>query len=214
MTQSLILCALIVGARLTVASVGCSGPTRDGAPASETAASKEEVPAVTKTETAIIAGGCFWGMEELLRKIDGVLETDVGYVGGENSDPTYEHHPGHAEAVQIVFDPTKISFENLLVNWFFRMHDPTTINRQGSDRGTSYRSTIFYFDETQKAVAEKAIQTVDAAKRWPGPIVTTVEPVKNWALAEGYHQDYLVKNPGGYTCHWLRDWTPIPVPAP
>ena len=199
---------------LVLSSIGCSGPDRDAAPGKESPSSKEEVNAVANTETAIIAGGCFWGMEELLRKIDGVLDTDVVYCGGENADPTYEHHPGHAEAVQIVFDPAKISFENLLVNWFFRMHDPTTLNRQGNDRGSAYRSTIFYTDDAQKAVAERAIQTVDAAKRWPGPIVTTVEAVKNLALAEGYHQDYLVKNPGGYTCHWLRDWETIPVPAP
>ena len=171
----------------------------------------EEGTTMAKTETAIIAGGCFWGMEDLLRKIDGVLDTDVGYCGGENAGATYESHPGHAEAVRIEFDPSKISFENLLVNWFFRMHDPTTLNRQGNDRGSSYRSTIFYFDDAQKEIAERAIATVDAAKRWPGPIVTTVEAVKHWTDAEGYHQDYLEKNPGGYTCHFLRDWTPIPV---
>ena len=165
------------------------------------------------TETAIIAGGCFWGMEELLRGIEGVLDTDVGYCGGENKNATYENHPGHAEAVQIVFDPTKISFENLLVNWFFRMHDPTTLSRQGNDRGSSYRSTIFTFNEEQEQVAERAIRRIDEAKRWPGPIVTTVEPVRNWTPAEGYHQYYLEKNPGGYTCHWLREWTPIPTGA-
>ncbi len=164
-----------------------------------------------KTETAIIAGGCFWGMEELLRGIDGVIDTEVGYCGGENQGATYEHHQGHAEAVRIVFNPKKITFEDLLVNWFFRMHDPTTLNRQGNDRGTSYRSTIFYFDDQQKEIAEQAIQIVDATRRWPAPIVTTVEPVRNWSDAEGYHQDYLVENPGGYTCHWLRDWEKIPV---
>ncbi|MEQ8768655.1 MAG: peptide-methionine (S)-S-oxide reductase MsrA [Planctomycetota bacterium] len=163
------------------------------------------------TETAILAGGCFWGMEELIRKIDGVIETDVGYCGGENESATYRNHPGHAEAVRVVFDPRKISFEHLLLNWFFRMHDPTTLNRQGNDRGESYRSTIFYFDEEQKRIAEESIRTVEAADRWPGQIVTTVEPVKNWSRAETEHQDYLVRNPGGYTCHFLRDWKEIPT---
>jgi peptide methionine sulfoxide reductase msrA/msrB len=157
-----------------------------------------------KTESAIIAGGCFWGMEELLRQIDGVISTEVGYCGGQNQNATYENHPGHAEAVKVVFDPEKISFKKLLTDWFFRMHDPTTLNRQGNDRGTSYRSTIFYADEEQKKVAQEAIKEAQASGRWKNPIVTTVEPVKNWTLAEDYHQDYLVKHPGGYTCHFLR----------
>ncbi len=202
---------MMVVALLLNALIGCSGSQRDRSGVSERSQSVERDVMSENTETAIIAGGCFWGMEELLRGIDGVIDSEVGYCGGENQGATYEHHPGHAEAVRIVFNPETISFENLLVNWFFRMHDPTTLNRQGNDRGTSYRSTIFYLDEEQKVVAEKAIQTVDAAKRWPAPIVTTVEPVSNWSDAEGYHQDYLVKNPGGYTCHWLREWEPIPV---
>ncbi len=163
-----------------------------------------QAAATGKTETAILAGGCFWGMEDLLRKIDGVIDTDVGYCGGLNENATYDFHPGHAEAVRIVFDPTKISFQKLLTDWFFRMHDPTTLNRQGNDRGTSYRSTIFYADDEQKRVAQVAIKEAAASGRWSDPIVTTVEPVKNWSVAEGYHQDYLIKNPGGYTCHWLR----------
>lgn len=157
-----------------------------------------------KTETAIIAGGCFWGMEQLLREINGVVETEVGYCGGENTNATYKYHPGHAEAVKVVFDPEKIPFKKLLTDWFFRMHDPTTLNRQGNDRGTSYRSAIFYFDDGQKKAAQEAIQEAETSRRWKDPIVTTVEPVKNWSTAEAYHQDYLKKNPGGYTCHWLR----------
>ncbi|QDU66763.1 bifunctional methionine sulfoxide reductase B/A protein [Engelhardtia mirabilis] len=159
-----------------------------------------------QTEKAIIAGGCFWGMEELLRKIDGVLDTEVGYCGGSNADATYRNHPGHAEAVLVTFDPSKISFERLLTDWFFRMHDPTTLDRQGNDRGSSYRSTIFYFDAEQKRVAEDAIAEVGASGKWSDPIVTTVEPVKNWSVAEPEHQDYLASRPNGYTCHFLRPW--------
>ncbi|MEZ5990779.1 MAG: bifunctional methionine sulfoxide reductase B/A protein [Planctomycetota bacterium] len=167
----------------------------------------DEDNAVTeKTETAMLAGGCFWGMEELLREIDGVLETEVGYCGGENEGATYENHPGHAEAVMITFDPSKISFKKLLTDWYFRMHNPTTVNRQGNDRGTSYRSTIFYYNDAQKKIAEEAIKEVDESGKWEDPIVTTIEPVKNWNAAEQYHQDYLQKKPNGYTCHWLRPW--------
>jgi peptide methionine sulfoxide reductase msrA/msrB len=157
-----------------------------------------------KTETAILAGGCFWGMEELLRKIDGVTLTEVGYCGGSNTNATYRNHPGHAEAVRVEFDPTKITFKKLLTDWFFRIHDPTTLNRQGNDVGTSYRSAIFYANEEQKQTAVAAIKEAQASGRWKKPIVTTVEPIKNWSPAEDYHQKYLVKNPGGYTCHWLR----------
>jgi len=168
-----------------------------------------------KTETAILAGGCFWGMEEILRKIPGVIDTEVGYCGGGKPGVTYEEvcqeNTGHAESVKITFDPSKLSFKTLLEDWFFRMHDPTTLDRQGNDMGESYRSTIFYFNEEQKKVAEQAIKDVEAAKRWPRPIVTTVEPVKNWTVAEGYHQDYLQQNPRGYTCHYLRDWDTAPA---
>jgi len=167
------------------------------------------VPA-PEQETAILAGGCFWGMQDLLRDIDGVVETRVGYCGGNLDNATYEDvsrgETGHAESVEIVFDPVRISFKSLLINWFFRMHDPTTLNRQGNDLGSSYRSTIFYFNDRQKQEAEEAIKEVEAAQRWPAPIVTTVEPVRNWSLAEDYHQDYLEKKPGGYTCHFLREW--------
>lgn len=155
-------------------------------------------------QVAIIAGGCFWGMEELLREIDGVLHTEVGYCGGQNENATYHNHPGHAEAVKITFDPKRISFQTLLTDWFFRMHDPTTLNRQGNDIGTSYRSTIFFFNDEQKQIAQQAIDAAAASGRWNKPITTTIEPVKNWSVAEEYHQDYLQKNPGGYTCHYLR----------
>jgi len=161
-------------------------------------------------ETAILAGGCFWGMQDLLRDIDGVLETRVGYCGGNLPRATYEDvsrgETGHAESVEIIFDPALISFKSLLTKWFFRMHDPTTLNRQGNDLGSSYRSTIFYFNERQKQDAEDAIKEVREAHRWPAPIVTTIEPVRNWSVAEDYHQDYLKKNQGGYTCHFLREW--------
>ncbi|MDA7915974.1 bifunctional methionine sulfoxide reductase B/A protein [Verrucomicrobia bacterium] len=167
----------------------------------------KKTTASDKQEVAIIAGGCFWGMEGILRKVDGVINTEVGYCGGENAKATYENHPGHAEAIRIVYDPSKISFKKLLTQWFFRIHDPTTLNRQGNDKGTAYRSTIFFANDEQKAVAEEAIAEVNKSKRWSSPIVTTVEAVKNWADAEDHHQDYLKKNPGGYTCHWVRPWS-------
>jgi methionine-S-sulfoxide reductase len=161
-----------------------------------------------KKETATLAGGCFWGMEEIIREIPGVLETDVGYTGGTVDNPTYEivklGTSRHAEAVQVVFDPEKLSFETLL-GFFFRMHDPTTLNQQGTDKGTQYRSAIFYHSEEQKATAQKVIAAVTAAKKWPRPIVTEVVPAGKFYQAEEYHQDYLKKNPRGYTCHWLRD---------
>ncbi len=164
---------------------------------------------VPKTETTILAGGCFWGMQDILREVDGVIATRVGYCGGNLPNATYEAvkrgGTGHAEAIMVVFDPARLSLQKLLEDWFFRMHDPTTLNRQGNDIGDSYRSTIFYSNDEQRAVAETAIQAAGESGRWSRPIVTTVEPVKNWSDAEEYHQDYLVKNPGGYTCHWLRD---------
>lgn len=158
--------------------------------------------------TAILAGGCFWGMQEILRKIEGVVSTRVGYCGGTLPNADYQTvkrgGTGHAEAVKTVFDPAKLTFRSLLEDWFFRMHDPTTLNRQGNDVGESYRSTIFYFDESQKTVAEAAIRAAASSSRWSRPIVTTIEPVRHWSDAEEYHQDYLRKNPGGYSCHRLR----------
>jgi peptide methionine sulfoxide reductase msrA/msrB len=161
------------------------------------------------SETAILAGGCFWGMEELLRGIDGVLDTEVGYAGGQTQSPTYETvktgRTGHAESVQIVFDPTRLSYAELLEKWFFRMHDPTTVDRQGNDRGTQYRSAIFALNDEQAKVAKEVIAKVDASGVWKAPIVTQVVPAGPFTAAEGYHQDYLQEHPNGYTCHWLRD---------
>jgi peptide methionine sulfoxide reductase msrA/msrB len=163
----------------------------------------------TTLETAVLAGGCFWGMEELLRAIPGVLETEVGYTGGASSHPTYEDvhtgRTGHAEAVRIVFDPSKLSFEDLLEKWFFRMHDPTTKNRQGNDQGTQYRSAIFVTSPEQREIAERVKKRVDASGKWKRPIVTDIVEAGPFTLAEDYHQKYLQKNPGGYTCHFLRD---------
>ncbi len=159
-----------------------------------------------KTEEAIatLAGGCFWGMEELLRQQPGVIGIEVGYTGGTVSHPTYENHKGHAEAVQIRFDPAKTSYETLL-RFFFRIHDPTTLNRQGNDKGSSYRSAIFYNSPEQKQIAEKVKAEVDASGKWKNPVVTEITPAGPWWKAEDYHQDYLQKHPGGYTCHFIRN---------
>ncbi len=149
---------------------------------------------------AVVAGGCFWGLEDLLRQIPGVIDTEAGYCGGKNENPTYEFHPGHAEAVEITYNPAVISYRELL-DHFFRYHNPTTLNRQGNDVGTSYRSAIFYADESERQEALTMIGIVNESGRWPDPVVTTLEPLTRFWPAEGYHQDYLVKNPGGYTCH-------------
>lgn len=149
----------------------------------------------------IIAGGCFWGMEELFREQPGVTDTEVGYTGGDNDHPTYERHPGHAEALKISYDPNETT-ESELLDYFFQIHDPTTMNRQGNDIGSSYRSSIFYTDEAQKATAEEAIRQNQVY--WEAPIVTRLERLSTFWPAEDYHQDYLRKNPGGYTCHFER----------
>jgi peptide methionine sulfoxide reductase msrA/msrB len=160
-------------------------------------------------ETAVLAGGCFWGMEELLRKIPGVLETEVGYTGGTTAHPTYSDvkhgTTGHAESVKIVFDPTKISYADLLEKWFFKMHDPTTANRQGNDVGTQYRSAIFVTSPEQRKVAEAVKAKVDKSGKWKRPVVTQIVDAGAWTKAEDYHQKYLEQNPGGYTCHFMRD---------
>jgi peptide methionine sulfoxide reductase msrA/msrB len=165
--------------------------------------------ATTKTETAILAGGCFWGMEEILRTVPGILDIEAGYTGGwlENPryDDTHDSKSGHAEAIKVIFDPAKISYQTILQDWFFRMHDPTTLNRQGNDIGTQYRSAIFYMNDEQKKVAEQAKEQAQKSGRWKKPIVTEITAASKWWRAEDYHQDYLVKNPGGYTCHFLRD---------
>jgi peptide-methionine (S)-S-oxide reductase len=154
-------------------------------------------------ERAILAGGCFWGLEELIRDMPGVFSTRVGYAGGTIPNATYRNHGDHAEAVEIEFDPAQISYRELL-EFFFQVHDPTTKNRQGNDVGTSYRSVILYLSDAQKAVAEKTIADIDASGIWPGPVVTEVEPAGEFWNAEEEHQDYLRKHPGGYTCHYLR----------
>lgn len=154
-------------------------------------------------ETAVLAGGCFWGMQDLVRKLPGVQATRVGYTGGENDHPTYPNHPGHAEALEIVFDNESTSFRQLL-EFFFQIHDPSTKNRQGNDVGSSYRSAIFYTSESQKAVALDTIKDVDASGLWPGKVVTEVVPAATFWDAEPEHQDYLLRNPNGYTCHFPR----------
>ena len=155
------------------------------------------------TEKAILAGGCFWGVEDLIRKQKGVLSTRVGYTGGDTPNATYRNHGTHAEAVEITFDPAETSFREIL-EFFFQIHDPSTRNRQGNDVGTSYRSAIFYTDDEQKAVAEDTIADVDASGLWPGKVVTEVVPAGDFWLAEPEHQDYLLNYPNGYTCHWVR----------
>lgn len=158
---------------------------------------------MASTQTAILAGGCFWGMQDLIRRQPGVLSTRVGYSGGEVPNATYYNHGSHAEAVEIVFDPTVTSYRDLL-EFFFQIHDPTTPNRQGNDRGPGYRSAIFYVGEAQKQVALDTIADVEASGLWPGKVVTEVAPAGPFWQAEPEHQDYLVKHPNGYTCHWVR----------
>ncbi len=157
-------------------------------------------------ERAVLAGGCFWGMQDLIRKRTGVISTRVGYSGGDVPNATYRDHGTHAEAIEIIFDPDKTSYREML-EFFFQIHDPTTENRQGNDRGVSYRSAIYYVDETQKATALDTIADVEASGIWPGKVVTEVEPVGDFWAAEPEHQDYLERVPNGYTCHFARpDW--------
>jgi len=160
-------------------------------------------------ETAILAGGCFWGMQDLIRKKPGVVSTRVGYTGGDVANATYRNHGTHAEAIEIVFDPDVISFRELL-EFFFQIHDPTTKYRQGNDVGTSYRSAIFYTSETQRRVAQDTIADVEASGLWPGPVVTELEPAGAFWEAEPEHQDYLEKYPNGYTCHVVRPGWKLP----
>jgi peptide-methionine (S)-S-oxide reductase len=162
-----------------------------------------------QTETAILAGGCFWGAQQLLRRQPGVLSTRVGYSGGEVANATYRHHAGHAEAVEIVFDPSQISFRDLL-EFFFQIHDPSTKDRQGNDVGTSYRSAIFYTSDEQRQTALDTIADVDASGLWPGRVVTEVTPAGAFWEAEEEHQDYLEKYPAGYTCHYVRPGWKLP----
>ncbi len=175
-----------------------SGPTDTGA-----------VTRTPGTETAVLAGGCFWGVEDLIRRQPGVLDTRVGYTGGSNEHATYRNHPGHAEAVEIVFDPTKTTYRDILA-FFFQIHDPSTLNRQGNDIGTSYRSAIFPQSAEQERVARDTIADVDASGLWPAPAVTTIEPAGAFWEAEPEHQDYLVRIPHGYTCHFVRPGWVLP----
>jgi methionine-S-sulfoxide reductase len=179
--------------------------------AAEPTSRSQKAPNMTTpatTETIYLAGGCFWGMEDLIRKIPGVLETEAGYTGGHLENPkyddTHDSKSGHAESVKVVFDPSKLKLETLLADHFFKMHDPTTANRQGNDVGTQYRSAVFYFTPAQKEVAEAVKRRIDASGRWKKPVVTEIAAATKWWKAEDYHQDYLQKNPGGYTCHFYR----------
>ena len=160
-------------------------------------------------QRAVLAGGCFWGVEELVRSRPGVVSTRVGYTGGENANATYRNHPGHAEAIEITFDPARTSYRDLL-EFFFQIHDPSTRDRQGNDIGTSYRSAIFFVDDEQKRVAEDTIADVDASGLWPGPVVTEVTPAGPFWEAEPEHQDYLQHYPNGYTCHFPRPGWKLP----
>jgi peptide methionine sulfoxide reductase msrA/msrB len=170
--------------------------------------SRADTRATSATEeVAILAGGCFWGVEELIRKLPGVLSTEVGYTGGQWPNPTYERissgTTGHAESVRIVFDPHKLAYADLL-RYFFRLHDPTTVNRQGNDRGTQYRSAIFVTSEQQRTIAQQVKEEISTSGKWKDPLVTDIVPASTWYRAEEYHQDYLQKHPDGYTCHYLR----------
>ena len=156
-----------------------------------------------KLKKAYLAGGCFWGMEDLFRVRPGIVDTEVGYLGGINDNPTYRNHSGHAEGIELVYDSSVTNYEAIL-DYFFRIHDPTTVDRQGNDRGSSYRSAIFFQSEEEKKVAEDFIKLVNASERWPGKVVTTLEPFTRFWPAEPDHQDYLVRVPNGYTCHFER----------
>jgi len=162
------------------------------------------------TERAILAGGCFWGVQDLLRRYDGVISTRVGYSGGNTPNATYRNHGAHAEAVEIIFDPARISYRKLL-EFFFQIHDPTTRDRQGNDVGSSYRSAIFYTSDEQRRVAEDTIADVEASGLWPGKVVTEVKPAGPFWQAEEEHQDYLLKYPDGYTCHFVRPGWVLPA---
>ena len=161
------------------------------------------------TERAVLAGGCFWGVQELVRDLPGVISTRVGYTGGDVRNATYRNHGSHAEGIEIIFDPAKISFTDLL-EFFFQIHDPTTRNRQGNDIGTSYRSAIFYTSPEQKQIAEQTIEDVNVSGLWPGKVVTEVVPAGDFWEAEPEHQDYLQRIPNGYTCHWIRPGWKLP----
>lgn len=158
---------------------------------------------MSNIKKAYIAGGCFWGMEDLFRTRTGILDTEVGYQGGANQNPTYQNHPGHAEGIELTYDADQTSFREIL-DYFFRIHNPTTVDRQGNDRGSSYRSAIFIQNEEEKTIAKEVIEVVNKSERWEDKVVTTLEPFSPFWPAEPEHQDYLVRNPNGYTCHFER----------
>ena len=165
------------------------------------------------TERAVLAGGCFWGMQDLIRKMDGVISTRVGYTGGDVPNATYRNHGTHAEAIEVIFDPARISYRRLL-EFFFQIHDPTTPNRQGNDLGASYRSAIYFTSEAQQQIARETIADVDASGLWPAKVVTEIAPARDFWQAEPEHQDYLERFPNGYTCHFPRpDWVLPKRPA-
>ncbi|HET7502387.1 MAG TPA: peptide-methionine (S)-S-oxide reductase MsrA [Kofleriaceae bacterium] len=197
--------SLVALSVFTLLSLGCES-------------AKSAAPAVVRPpidpngprEVAIVAGGCFWGMEKVLREAPGVVSIEVGYAGGKSDHVSYEQvsngDTGHAESVRIVFDPHQISYEDLLLHWFFRGHDPTQLNRQNNDVGTQYRSEIFTTSEAQQKAAEAVKARVDGSGKWKRPVVTTIAPATTWVRAEDYHQDYLIKHPNGYNDHWLREF--------
>jgi methionine-S-sulfoxide reductase len=190
---------------LAVWSVACE-PAKSAPPAVARPAIDPRGP----RDVAILAGGCFWGMEKVLREAPGVVSIEVGYAGGKSSHVSYEDvsngDTGHAESVRIVFDPNQISYADLLTHWYFRGHDPTTLNRQNNDVGTQYRSEIFATSDAQKRIAEDVKARVDKSGKWKRAVVTAIEPATTWVRAEEYHQDYLIKHPDGYNDHWLRDF--------
>lgn len=196
--------AAIVAIAAVTAIVLTPTPTNEAIPQSDLTLVKTEAQVGDgPTERAVLAGGCFWGMEDLFRKLPGVVATRVGYTGGRVPNATYRNHGNHAEAIEVVFDPAKTDFRKML-EFFFQVHDPTTRNRQGNDIGASYRSAIYYTSDEQKAVAIDTIADVNASGLWPGKVVTELEPVGDFWEAEPEHQDYLVRNPRGYTCHYPR----------
>ncbi len=205
-----LLSVLLVGLLL----LGCSRSEHPGPEvvtaekAQQSAPAKAPAAPVTQTETAVLAGGCFWGMEALLRELPGVIDTEVGYTGGNVENPAYSDvhtgRSGHAEAVRVVFNPDELSYERLLL-YFFTIHDPTTKDRQGNDIGSQYRSAIFVSGDAQRTVAKRVIERVNQSGDWKAPLTTEVVAQGTWTPAESYHQDYLEKNPGGYTCHFERD---------
>jgi methionine-S-sulfoxide reductase len=195
---------------LALATAACAPGAESAMADNKPMGSAQEAAYKGQKETAILAGGCFWGMENVLRKAPGVISVEVGYAGGKSDKVSYEDvsggDTGHAESVRIVFDPTKLSYEDLLVHWYFRGHDPTSLNRQNNDVGTQYRSEIFATSDAQLKEAAEAKARVEKSGKWGKPIVTKIEPATTFVVAEAYHQDYLIKHPGGYNDHYMRDF--------